>query len=123
MKKLVLVLVAMFGLYLGANAQTDQCEIKGTSGEYLGIIKAKGELGYGGGSATISVWIEGVMSPGSGGVLCDIKYETSDGIIYTQKNVSLEFSRNSTELNKIYLDYKAEKLISIDIYNGWCKDE
>ena len=123
MKKLVLVLVAMFGLYLGANAQTDQCEIKGTSGEYLGIIKARGELGIYGNNAHIYVWIEGVMSPGRGGVLCDIKYETSDGIIYTQKNVSLSFKRNATENNDINLDYKAVKLISIDIYNGWCKDE
>lgn len=122
MKKLVLVLVAIFGLYLGANAQTDQCEIKGTDGDYLGIIKAEGELGIYKNNVWISVWIEGVMSPGGGGVLCDIKYETSDGQIYTQKNVSLSFKRNSTERHDIRLDYTAEKLISIDIYDGWCKE-
>lgn len=122
MKKLVLVLVAMFGLYFGANAQSDQCEIKGTSGDYLGIIKAEGELGYNGEGVWINVWIEGVMSPGRGGVMCDIKYKTSDGQIYTQKNVGLSFKRNSTERNQIDLDYPAEELISIDIYDGWCKE-
>ena len=88
MKKLVLVLVAMFGLYLGANAQVLSCDIYNADGLTAKLCQ-KGAQSTNNG--TFSIPVEVIAKPGS-------KYA---GTLSTMVTVSVEvIDQNSRDVVK-----------------------
>ena len=126
MKKVLLVLVAMFGLYLGANAQSDSCPIKGSDN---GIVKAEisSEEEWRIGSSSnpkvgITTWTEGRLAPATGIVNCRITYiRKDDGEEYTQDYISLQFYHGKSTPQWIDLHFPASDITSIKVYGAECE--
>ncbi|MBP5535568.1 MAG: hypothetical protein J6X62_02115 [Bacteroidales bacterium] len=122
MKKILLVLVAVFGLSLAANAQhhADQCKLEGGNGGHITAYLSSTANDCRGG---IDITTEpSVEQPANGKVLCRITYVNSKGI---EKEVTrtIDFSKSGSYVNHVDVGEGVcgIKIKKIEIWGAECR--
>lgn len=114
------MLVAVFGIAIAANAQSDQCSITNGNGGYIKAYVSSESMT----SDPPYIYITTEPSkeqPEAGSVICKITYEReSDGQRETITR-NLNFGKKSSTSNSVKLDSKARRIVSIEIYGAECK--
>lgn len=121
MKKLFFMIVAVIGLSFTVNAQADQCKLEGGAGGYIdAYVSSSNDLNANPPNIYITT-TPSVKQESDGKVLCKITYiRQSDGERETITR-SLKFTKNSSYPNTVYLDSKASRIVSIEIWGAECK--
>lgn len=121
MKKLFLLLVAVMGFVLAANAQADQCNLSGGNGGYIDAYVSSTVYKDGSSPSIDITTTPSVKQESDGKVICKITYiRQADGERETITR-SLRFSKDSSASNTVKLDSKASRIVSIEIWGAECK--
>lgn len=122
MKKIMLMIVAVFGLALAANAQSDQCKLEGGNGGHIkAFVSSTNSMGNGTSPQITITTQPSVEQPADGSVICKITYERkSDG---QKESITrdLNFFKKASKSNQIQLDSPAKRIVSIEIWGAECK--
>lgn len=117
-------MVAVFGLALAANAQADQCKLEGGNGGYIDAYIGTNRMDAPKPSVTITT-TPSVEQPSDGKVLCKVTYIRADNGEKESVTGSVKFSKKGScshaDYNTIYLDHKASRIVSIEIWGAECK--
>ena len=121
MKKIFLMLVAIIGFAIAANAQADQCKLEGGN---KGYISAYVSSTHGMGDQTHSIAITttpSVDQPSDGKVLCKITYTRKDNGQDETVQRLIEFKKSGSHSNNVKLDSPASRIKSVEIWGAECK--
>lgn len=124
MKKIFLMLVAVFGMAFAANAQADQCKIEGGNGGYLSATVSEKH-----GNNSYYDWVKVTVTPSvdqprEGKVLCKVIYIRHDNGQEDYVTVEIPFDNiggYSRQSDTILLPGNADRIKDIEIWGAECK--
>lgn len=122
MKKLFLMIAIMLGFAFGANAQSDQCEIKNGNGAYVSAWVTS-KVGFSKQSqfkSSVEVTIKASDASLEGNVIVEITYiAEKDGEKKTE-TFNGDYKKGQSTENSFNLGEQASKLVDINIYGATC---
>ena len=116
--------VAFLGLAFAANAQADQCKLEGGNGGYIDAYVESNHMEDSHPYVLITT-TPSKDQPSDGKVLCKVTYIRADNGEKETVTGSVKFTKSgsysSANHNTIYLDHKASRIVSIEIWGAECK--
>lgn len=120
------MLMAVIGFAFAANAQADQCKLEGGADGYINAYVSESTHMHsnvpGVGPHITITTTPSKDQPADGKVLCKVTYIRKDtGEERTDPNKSIDFKKSGSCENKVFLDYEASRIISVEIWGAECK--